>query len=326
MAADIYTQIGKDGYVTVEEGIKTNYEILKGIELTVGFQSEYYINNDKGECVIENPRILVTNKTLNLESVIPLVESMGKNDVKEVVIIAPDFSKDLVSRLITTKVKTGFSVVCVKQPVFGKNDILIDIATLVEAKFFDDMTDLKKDFDIASLGKANRAIITDSRTVILGGNGDTSKRVKQLKKTLNESESMYDKNNLEKRIAYLSGGIALIKVGAESDFEKTYFKLKIEDAINAVQYALQDGVVKGGGLALKEIAESFPGNILTEAIKAPYDQIQENAGGKLKIGKNIIDPVKTVISALKSATSLAGMLITTEVVIAYKNIKEKEND
>lgn len=326
MVADIYTQIGKDGYVTVEEGVKTSYEIFKGIELGVGFQSEYFINNDNQECVLENPRILVTNKNLDLESIIPLVELMGKNELKEVIVIAPDFTKDLISRLNTTKVKTGFSVVCVKQPIFGKNDLLLDVATLSESKFFDDMTDIKKDLSLISLGKIERATISASRTVLVGGKGDTTKRVQELRDIFEKTESVYDKNTLEKRIAYLSGGIALIKIGAESEFEKTYLKLKLEDALNAVQYALQEGVVKGGGLALKDIATLFKGDMFSSALEVPYNQIQENAGGNLDIPDTIIDPLKTVVTALKSACSLAGMLITTEVAVVYKNIKEKNND
>lgn len=326
--ADIFIQIGKDGYVTVEEGVKNEYHVFKGMELSAGYPSEYFINNSKRECVIEKPSILVTNQQLEISAVIPLVDEMVKNNITEVVIVAPDFTRDLISRLNTTKVKTGVSVVALKLPTLGKDDLLIDLCTLTQAKFIDKNVHSKYEtlvsqINLSSCGKAERIVIGDSKTIVIGGEGDVSSRVEEIKKTLASTDSVFDKDNLEKRIAYLSGGLAVIKVSAESEFEKTYFKLKMEDAVNAVQVSLRDGVVKGGGLALKEISETMEENRFNECLLAPYNQIQENCGSKLEIADNIIDPVKITMSALKSACSLAGMLLTTEVAIAYK--KEDKN-
>lgn len=323
MIADIYSKTGKDGFINIEESVKTGYEIFKGIELTGGYHSEYYINNENRECIINSPHILITNQKLDIQAVIPLVDSLVSRKIMEVVIIAPEFTRDLLNRLVTTKVKAGFTAVALKLPTFDKDDILVDIATLTKATFIDKNTyptyeDLLKAITFESLGTAERAIIGEGKSVIIGGEGDTTERVKAIRKLHSESQSEFDKNTYEKRIAYLSGGIAVLKIGGESDTEKNYFKLKAEDAINAVQVALQEGVVKGGGLALKEIADELPKNILTEAIKAPYNQIQENAGGSLEIGDDIIDPVKITISSLRSACSLAGMVVTTETVTAFK--------
>jgi len=321
--ADIFIQIGKDGYVTVEEGVKNEYHVFKGMELSAGYPSEYFINNSKRECVIEKPNILVTNQQLEISAVIPLVDEMVKNNVNEVVIVAPDFTRDLISRLNTTKVKTGVSVVALKLPTLGKDDLLIDLCTLTQAKFIDKNVHSKYEtlisqINLSSCGKAERIVIGDAKTIVIGGEGDVSSRVEEIRKTLASTDSVFDRDNLEKRIAYLSGGLAVIKVSAESEFEKTYFKLKMEDAVNAVQVSLRDGVVKGGGLALKEISESIEDSQFNDCLLAPYNQIQENCGSKLEIGDNIIDPVKITTSALKSACSLAGMLLTTEVAIAYK--------
>lgn len=329
MVADIFKQIGKDGFVTVEEARKTSYEVFKGIELDSGFLSEYFINNDKRECVIDNPRILVANKQLELHHVIPLVEGMATAELSDLILVAPDFTEDLLKRLNATRLKSGMSIVAIKQGLI-RSDILTDVAVVTGAKLIDKgvfLTDEQfvKEMKLDNCGTAKRAIISADKTIILGGVGDTSERIKELRLGWDKSDSQFDKNILEKRIAYLSGGLAVVKIGAETEFEKTYFKLKLEDAINAVQSAMTHGVVKGGGLALFEIAGTLPDDsLLKEAIKRPYIQIQENAGSKIEIPDTVIDSVKTTTTALKSACSIAGLLITTEVAVAYK--KEKNND
>jgi len=330
IVSDIFIQIGRDGFVTVEEGVRNEYNVFKGIELSAGYQSEYFINNDKRECVVEKPHIIVTNHALEIGAVLPIVEEMGVEKINELIIVAPDFSRDLINRLNTTKVKTGVSIVAIKLPTVGKDDILVDLATLIEAKFIDKNVyskyeDLIKEINIKNCGRAERAIISDNKTVIMGGNGDTKSRVEDIRKVLASTESVFDKNSLEKRIAYLSGGLAVIKISAESDFERTYYKLKMEDAVNAVQVALIDGVVKGGGLALKEISENMDVNKFTSCLRAPYEQIQTNCGKKTDIPDTILDPVKITISALKSACSIAGMVLTTEVAIAYKDEDKSKN-
>jgi len=329
---DIFIQIGKDGYVSVEEGVKNEYHVFKGMELNAGYPSEYFINNDKRQCVVEKPNILVTNQQLEISALLPLVEEMSSKNMTEVLIVAPDFTRDLLNRLNTTKLKTGLSIVALKLPTLGKDDILIDLCSLTNAKFLDKniytkYEDLVKDINLSSLGNAERAIIGDNKTVIIGGNGDVSERVNEVKKILSSTESIFDRDTLEKRIAYLSGGLAVIKISAQSEFEKSYFKLKMEDAVNAVQVALKDGVVKGGGLALKDIATRLnSGTGFDECLLAPYNQIKENCGKEIDVPDTVIDPVKITISALKSACSLAGMLLTTEIAIAYKKEDEMKQN
>lgn len=330
MVTDMFKIIGKDGYVSVEEGIKTKFETFKGIEINAGYHSEYYAD-ENGECVVSSPHVLVTNNRLDdIAAILPVITELATKGINGLIIIAPDFGKDFLNRLTTAKLKHGSLVVALKLPSFDKNDLLKDVALLTEAKFIDKDTyekyeDFTADIKYENLGKAEKAIIKEAKTVIIGGNGETSERVVRLKQILEETESAFDKDGIEKRIAFLSGGVAEVKIGGNSDFEKTYFKLKAENAVNAVQIALKDGVVKGGGLALKEVSEELKENILSKAILAPYEQIQTNEGRSFEIPSTVIDPVKTTISSLESACSLAGRVITTEVVIAFKNESKDKN-
>lgn len=331
IVSDVYKKIGKDGHVTIEEGIKTEKSIFSGIELGAGYQSEYFINSDDNECILENPYILITNHFLDSNFVIPVTLELAAQDVTSLILIAPDFTKDLLNRLNTTKLKTEMNVVAIKLPTYDKDDLLIDTAVLTEAKFLDKNVYTKTeqliaDIKVESLGKCTKAIITSNKTVLIGGNGDTSSRIEGLKKTLENTESIFDKDKIEQRIAYLSGGIATIKIGAESDFEKVYFKLKVENAVNSVENALREGVVKGGGQILKEIGELCSTNMLCEAIKSPYKQIQENNGSELIIPDTVIDPVKNTINAIKTACSIAGTLVTTERVISFKKENNESKD
>lgn len=327
---EVFTQVGGDGYVTVEEGVKTKYEIFNGLEIPAGFHSEYYINNDNQECVLDNPYILVTNQKIESPAVFaPLIEGLVEQK-RSLVVVAPDFSREVLARLVSTKLQSNLVIIPLKLPTFDKNDILIDLATLSEAKFIDKgtltkMEEFEAEIKFENLGTIDRAVIGEAKTIFIGGKGNTENRVLEIKKKYDESLSEFDKDTLEKRIAYLSGGVAVIKIGGHSDSEKAYFKLKAEDAVNAVQKALKEGVIRGGGLALKTISEELPKNILTNALTAPYRQIQENSGG-LEIGEDIYDPVAITISSLKSACSLSGMLITTEVAVAPKNKKDEPED
>lgn len=331
LVSEIYEKIGKDGYVSIEDGVKNEYDIYKGIEINAGFTSEYFINNDKRQCVVELPAVLVTNQRLDTNLVIPLIEKLVEKQVLNLVLIAPDFDRDLLNRLNTTKLKAPqTNYVAIKLPTYDKDDILIDIATLAGAKFLDkntytSLSDFANDMVLTSLGTVDKAIIGDVHSALVGGNGDTKKRVEELKKHAAKTKSVFDKDKIEQRIAFLSGGIAVIRIAAESDTERLYFRRKVEDATNAVQLALREGVVAGGGLALKSIADNTKKNILTEAIRRPFLQIQENAGGFLPISDNVLDPVAIVISSLQSACSLAGMLLTTEVTIANKEEDKTKN-
>jgi chaperonin GroEL len=330
IVTEMYSKIGKDGHVTLKEGVRTRYETFKGIELNAGYPSEYFITNDNQEAVIENPRILVTNQALDTNCVVDIITKLSEAKSNGLVLIAPDFSRDMISRLNTTKLKAGFSAISVKLPTFGNDDILMDVATLTGAKFLDrnlytKTEDFIKAITVEALGTSDSAIIGQAKTTIIGGNGDTTERVKVIRQKMAETLSLFDKDALEKRLAYLSGGIATLYIGGASDFEKGYLKLKAENAVASVQRALEKGVVKGGGLALKEIGDRLVDNVLSDCVKEPYNQIQENAGG-IEIGDNVIDAVAVTISSLESACSLASVALTTEVVTAFKNKKDDRQD
>ena len=331
IVSEIYQKIGKDGYVKIEEGFKTSYKTFKGIEFNSGYPSEYFINSDK-MCVINNPHIFVSNQAIDTPVIVDVMTKLSglpdEDKSKGLVIIAPDFSRDLLSRLNTTKLQTGFNAVALKLPTYGTDDLMRDIATLTESHFFDKniytkIEDLINDITISKLGTCDKIEIGESLTTIIGGDGFVDERVNGIKATLETTKSLFDRDILEKRIAYLSGGIATLTIGGNSEFEKGYFKLKAENAVNSVQKALIDGVVKGGGITLLNLSENK--NILSNALKSPYNQLKENAGGKFEVGDEVIDAVSVVISSLESACSLAGRVLTTEVVIAHKN-ENKDKD
>lgn len=331
MVSEIYSKIGKDGYVTIEDGVKSDYEVYRGMEIPSGYMSEYFINNDKRQCVVESPRILVTNQKLDVYTVFPLIDAAINEKILNIIMIAPEFDRDLLNRLNATKLKSsGTNYIPIRLPTYDKDDILVDLSVMFGAKFFDknaypSLDAMVKDITTGGLGRMDRAIISDGSSAFIGGHGDTVARVDELRKIYDKTISIFDKNSLEKRIAYLTGGVAVIRVGADSDTERLYFRRKIEDAVNAAQMALKDGVVAGGGLALKQVSETLPESILTAALCKPYDQIQSNAGEKLEIGADIVDPVAITISSLQSACSLAGMLLTTEVAVAIKNEDKSKN-
>lgn len=334
MIADIFEAVGVTGYVNIEEAVETGFDVFKGFRLKTGFASDYFYTNDRQQTVLDNPYIFVTNQKLEIQPVLNLVGTLPQDDVEQkrisLILVAPDFSLDLIKRMISTKMDFGLTIVPLKLETYGKDDLLVDIATLTEATFMDkNRFQTFEEFVDASnfgqLGKVEKAVIGVSDTVLLGGNGNTKKRVSDIKKIYDKTESEFDKNTLEQRMAHLSGGFATLRIGGESETERTYFKLKAEDAVNAVQEALKDGVVKGGGLALKNIADELGDTIISESLCAPYNQIQENSGG-IKILDSVVDPVKITISAVKSACSLAGMVLTTEVAIAYKNASKDKDE
>ena len=328
MVDDVFKVIGKDGYFDIQESKKSSYEIFKGIELPAGFHSEYYQNN--GElCTIKNPHVLVSNNPIDahanlVKMIAELATEDAKNEITDsgIVLVAPEFSRDLLNRLTTTMNKTKYPVVALKVQTFGVDDLLKDVCALTGAKLLDkniyaDYQKMTEDFKKENLGRAISSESSNSKTTITG-DGDTSERIAKIRQMIEETSSIFDRDNLEKRLAFLSGGIAVVKIGGESDFEKMYNKLKADNAFASAQNALKAGVVKGGGLALKEAGKAVD-NILSKAIQAPYNQIQVNSGSIIEIDDSVIDPLSVTISALRAACSLAGMLITTEVAVAFKN-------
>lgn len=329
IVSEIFKKIGKDGYVKIEEGNKTSFEINSGFELSAGYHSDYYINNDKQQCVLEDVPVLVTNNRLDTPMVVPLIDPLMKDKKMSVILIAPDFTKDLLTRLASTCNKTGFRMVALKIPTFDKDDVLIDIATLTGAKLLDknvctNWDAFIKEVSVDKLGKIDSATITGSKSILVGGTGDVTERVALLKKQIEETTSAFDKDTLEKRISFLNGGFATIKIGAETDFEREYFKLKMENAINSTQNALKSGVIKGGGVSLVEVSDSLPANILTAVLKAPFKQIQTNAGFAFDVSDSVIDSFHSVSTALKVACSQAGIAITMAGAIAFKKDEHKD--
>lgn len=328
LVTEVFKKIGKNGYVSIEEGLTTSYEILNGMDIKVGYHSDYYINNDNRECVLDNPYILVTNQRLDTEAIKKVIGILLPKDIKSAIFIAPDFTPEAFASMAKTQNNGLFTPVALKLPTFDKDDILIDITTLTQAKLLDRKVfstydAFLEEIKLENLGMVERAIISDSKTKLIGGKGDVLNRIKDIKDIFDKTESPFDKDILAKRIASLAGAVAFIKVGGVSDFEKGYSKLKIENAVGSVQNALKDGVIKGGGVALKEISEEMESNLLTDAIKQPYKQIQENNGEPFEVSNEVIDPVVNIIGALSTACSIAGRLLLLESTIAFKKEDKK---
>jgi chaperonin GroEL len=300
--ADVVEKVGKDGVVTVEEsqsiGIETDY--VEGLEFDKGYVSAYMITNaERMEAEAKDAPILITDKKIStVKDILPLLEKLAQGGKKELVIIADDVDGEALPMLVLNKLRGAFSVLAVKAPGYGdrKKEILADIAITVGAQVISDDTGttLEK-ADLSMLGRAQRIVATKDSTVIVGGKGkkaDIEKRVAQLKKQAENSDSKFDKEKLDERIAKLSGGVAVIRVGAATETEMKYLKDKIEDAVNATKAAIAEGIVPGGGSALAKVGAKLTKNlkagahdefsigyrILITALSAPLIQIAKNAG------------------------------------------------
>lgn len=365
--AETIQKVGQDGVVTVEESqtLGVDSEVVEGLQFDKGFVSQYMVTNpERMEAEYRDAAILITDKKIGaVKEILPLLESLAQSGTKELVIIADDIEGEALATFVVNKLRGGFSVLAVKAPGFGdrKKDMLEDIACTVGAKVVSEETGMKlENATIAMLGKAHRVIATKDTTVIVGGKGkkaDIDTRVAQLKKQLETKDSKYDKEKIQERIGKLSGGVAVIRVGAATETEMKYLKLKIEDAVNATKAAIAEGIVAGGGSALVKVgaklskgkiptdAEGVGYAIVVKALAAPLQQIAINAGkedglvivDKVREGakhggydaakdavvedmlaEGIVDPVKVARSAVENAVSAAAMLLTTEVAVAEK--------
>lgn len=321
--ADTIEKIGKDGVVTVEEsqsfGVMS--EISQGLEFNQGYISPYMVtDNERMEAEYKDPLILITDKKIsNIKELLPLIESLAKTGKKELVIIADDVEGDALTTFVVNKMRSIFSVLAIKAPGFGdrKKEELKDIAITTGATVISE--DLGITFEkttLAMLGKAHKVISKKDSTVIVGGKGSKKEldaRISQIKSQIKNGESKYEKEKLEERIAKLSGGVAVIKVGAATETEMKYLKLKIEDAVNATKSAVEEGVVAGGGSTLAKtsayledkikkqglkinLEEKIAYEIVIKALRAPLKQIAFNAG---KEDTGII--VEAVLKGGKSA-------------------------
>ncbi len=368
LIAEAIEKVGKDGIINVDESksFETKLEMTEGLRYDKGYISPYMVSDDsKSQVVLENPLILVTDyKISSIQEILPILEKVVQNS-KPLLIIADDIENDAVNTLIVNKLRGTFNVVATKAPGFGdsERENLGDIATFVGAKFYSkDLVMNLKDMQYEELGTCKKVIITKDNTTIIEGAGDkelVKSHVNEIKARIAETTSEYDKKRLQERVAKLTGGVALIKVGAMTETELKDKKLRLEDALNATRAAIAEGIVIGGGVALvdiyKEVKDEIKSDVtdvergihvVLDSLTEPMYQIAENAGfdGKDILEKQalqpmnygfdakngvfvdmlkegIVDPTKVTRTALLNAASIAGLFITTEVAIATK--KEK---
>lgn len=307
--AETIKEVGKDGVVTVEEsqslGIES--EVVEGLEFDKGYISPYMITNpERMEAVYKDAKILITDKKISsIQDILPLLEKLASTGSKELVIIAEDVDGEALTTLVVNKLRGGFSALAVKAPGYGdrKKEMLQDIAVVTGGTVISEEVGLN--FEKATmdmLGRAGRIVATKDKTVIVDGKGkkaDVESRIEQLRRQLAQTDSKYDREKLEERIAKLSGGVAILRVGAPTETEMKYLKLKIEDAVNATKAAIAEGIVPGGGTALVRVAKTLSEKhnllakkssdkegqefvvgyeVVSNALTAPFRQIMENAG------------------------------------------------
>jgi len=364
LIADALSKVGKDGVISLEEGkgITTELEITEGMKLEKGFISPYFITNtDKMEVSYDNPYILLTDKRITLvqQDLLPILEQITKTK-RPLLIIAEDVEKEALATLILNKLRGIVNAVAIRAPGFGelRKLMLQDIAVLTGGTVVTQDAGLSLDnINVNLLGQARRVIITKDSTTIVGDGLEVDEikaRCEQLRKQINVVDTSYEKEKLQDRIAKLSGGIAVIRVGAVTETEMKDKKLRLEDAINATRAAVEEGIVPGGGATLTHLSEnllSWAKNnlqddeligamIITRAILAPLRRIAENAGingpviiekvqqEEFEIGYNaaknrfgnlfeegVVDPAKVTRSGIQNATSIASMILTTECII-----------
>ena len=368
MIAEVISEVGKDGVVTVEESKRFGLEreIVKGLQFDRGYISPYMITNvERMESVLEDPYILVTDKKISaLTEILPILEKVAQTGKKELVIIAEDVEGDALATLVVNKLRGIFNALAIKAPGFGdrKKEMLQDIATVCGAQLISEELGLKlENIELKQLGNARKVITEKEKTTIIEGRGkkeDIEARIKQIKNELKTTESEFDKEKLQERLAKLAGGVAVIKVGAATEVEQKAKQRKTEDALNATRAAIEEGILAGGGVALLrsipelektklEGDEQTGLNILKKALEFPIRQIAENAGldgaiAVAEVKKNqgnfgfnaesmkyedlvsagILDPTKVVRAALENAASAASMLLMTEAVVG--ELPEKE--
>lgn len=299
---DIVEKVGKDGVVTVEEsqsiGIESDF--VEGLEFDRGYVSPYMITNpERMEAEMKDAPVLITDKKISvIKEILPLLEKLAQSGKKELVIIADDVDGEALATFVVNKLRGAFSVLAVKAPGYGdrKKEMLADIATTIGAQVISEDVGLKlENADVSMLGKAQRVVATKDATIIAGGKGkkaDIEARIAQLRKQLENTDSKFDREKLQERIAKLTGGVAVLRVGAATETEMKYLKDKIEDAVNATKAALAEGIVPGGGAALVKVAEKLGKKInakshdeftigyriLLSSLSAPLLQIVKNSG------------------------------------------------
>ena len=370
LIAEAMKVVGRDGVITVEESktMKTELDTVEGMQFDRGFVSAYMVTDvDKMEAVLNDPFILITDKKIsNIQEILPLLEQLVKTG-KKLLIIAEDVEGEALSTLVVNKLRGTFDVVAVKAPGFGdrRKQMLEDIAILTGGTVISSEVGYElKEADLSMLGRASSIKVTKDSTTIVGGAGEKANienRINQIKHLAEETTSDFDREKLMERLAKLSGGVAVVKVGAATEVEMKEKKLRIEDALNATKAAVEEGIVAGGGTALVSVIpavekliseldgeEAIGAKIIRKALEEPLRQIAVNAGleGAVivqnvinadpevgfdaykeeyvnMIEAGIVDPTKVTRSALQNSSSIASVFLTTEAAVA--EIPEKED-
>lgn len=327
LIADTLFKIGKDGVLAIEDSqtATTEVEFVEGVELEKGYASPYLVNSPKEEVILHEPLFLLVNERLErFGDMVPLLKKVfGASNKKEIVIVADGFGEDFLGQMIVNKISGFFSPLLVEIPGFGdtKLENLKNIAAVVNAKVFDPKTNKLADATVEDLGTAKKVVSRKDKTIIVGGDEQKIKeRVNVLEEQLGRETNKFNKERLQKTVASLRGGIALIKVGANTENEQKSVKMKVEDAVNATKVAFKDGVVVGGGKTFAEVETSS--QLLNQALKAPLKQLEEN--GKEFLDENVVDPAGVLIAALETASSIACGLLEMGGIIATKRKEEKE--
>jgi len=369
LIAEAMQKVGKDGVITVEEarGTETTIEIVEGMQFDRGYISPYFVtNSDKMECELQSPFILIYDKKISaMKDILHILEKVAQQGAP-LVIIAEDLEGEAMATLVVNKLRGTLKVAAVKAPGFGdrRKEMLQDIAILTKGIVISEDQGFKlENADLTYLGRAERITIDKDNTIIVGGKGkkdDINARIGQIKSQIEATTSEYDKEKLQERLAKLSGGVAVLNVGAATEVEMKEKKDRVDDALHATRAAVEEGIVPGGGIAFIraiDVLEKKKGvnedettgiGIVRRALEAPLRTIVSNAGvegsivvqkvreGKADYGYNartdvyeklltagVIDPTKVTRVALENAASIAGMLLTTECVIADKPKKEE---
>ena len=368
LVAEAMEKVGKDGVITVEEskGTSTTVEVVEGMEFDRGYISAYFVTNAEAmEVVLEDPLILIHEKKISsIHDLLPVLEKVVQAG-RPLLIIAEDVEGEALATLVVNKLKGTLSVAAVKAPGFGdrRKAMMEDIAILTGGQFIsEDMGTKLENVDLSMLGQARRVQINKEKTTIIEGRGDSKAvqgRIEQIKRQIEETDSDYDREKLQERLAKLAGGVAVINVGAATETELKEKKHRIEDAVNATRAAIEEGIIPGGGSSLVQVASVLDKveaegdilvgvNIVRRALDEPLRQIASNAGlegsvivervreAERGVGFNamteefedmvkagVVDPVKVTRTALQNAASIAGMVLTTEALISEIPKKEK---
>ena len=370
MIANAMEKVGKEGVISLEEGksMTTELEITEGMRFDKGYTSPYFVTDtERMEAVLDEPYILITDKKITLvQDLVPVLEQVARQG-KTLLILAEDIEKEALATLVVNRLRGVLNVAAVKAPGFGdrRKQMLEDIAVLTGGQLISEDAGLKlESTKLEMLGTARRINITKDNTVIVaeGHEADVKARCEQIRRQMEETESSYDKEKLQERLAKLSGGVAVVKVGAATETEMKDRKLRLEDAINATKAAVEEGIVPGGGTTLAHLApdletwansnlkdEALTGAlIVARALTAPLRRIAQNAGQNgaviaervkekdFNMGFNaatnefvnmleagIVDPAKVTRSGLQNAASIAGMVLTTECIVVDKPEKDK---